>query len=511
MATLDAAPDPLAPNKPVGIPTPTPRPPMPGDSAPDQGDTSQQTEEVTVTGQKATPKHLTSEDATAAVRDMQEKVGVYDAEKGAMTPPPYKPPAPPTPKSTNPMEVWGSTAMLLAGIGSLLTRAPLTTALNSAAGVMNAFKAGDKEEADLQYRQWQQSYNEYNKLYEYQTQAYKDARQAKHNDVMETIAATNAVATAVKDDAMVAATREAAQNRHMDAVSRLNNDRARLHAYMDINADKIAKAKAYREQSEQLRASPEYQKATPQEKQQMEMQIMPGSLVPQQAIDLLATTYIKTGKFPYGLNKETKDRALAAVGRQMAAQNLNPNEIVADQQSFAANKQALGALTKQTAAISGYEKNVEKEMKLAEKLMPANAPVDIGPWLNKWVETGKVQAGDKNAPAYLATMMSLANEYAKVISGSTGAAGSTEGARQEAAEMINKYLNQGQIKGLFSVMRTSMRNRTSSNYEAMRGLRSEMANTVYSSPDEVKEAVESGALDADTGAGILETQFGMEE
>ncbi len=62
--------------------------------------------------------------------------------------------------------------MLVAGIGSLLTRSHLTTALNAASDVMNAYKANDAAAANAAYQTWQTSTANALKLYQFESEQY---------------------------------------------------------------------------------------------------------------------------------------------------------------------------------------------------------------------------------------------------------------------------------------------------------------------------------------------------
>ena len=85
---------------------------------------------------------------------LAEQLKAPNPELDSNAPPPaFMPPAPEE-KPYNPMHAWGSTAMIVAALGSLLTRRPLTTALNAAAGVMNAYKANDMAKAKQDYETW---------------------------------------------------------------------------------------------------------------------------------------------------------------------------------------------------------------------------------------------------------------------------------------------------------------------------------------------------------------------
>lgn len=86
---------------------------------------------------------------------------------------------PPKPQfqQTTPAQAWGSAAMVFAALGSLLTRTPLTTAMNAMAGVMKGFREGDQQAFDNNFKVWQaESENAY-RLASFELEAYHAAIQ----------------------------------------------------------------------------------------------------------------------------------------------------------------------------------------------------------------------------------------------------------------------------------------------------------------------------------------------
>lgn len=69
-------------------------------------------------------------------------------------------PKAPNPPAPDPMQAFGQPAVVLALFGSLMTRQPLTTALNSAAAAMNASRRGQLQEAELAREKWKDSLNQ---------------------------------------------------------------------------------------------------------------------------------------------------------------------------------------------------------------------------------------------------------------------------------------------------------------------------------------------------------------
>lgn len=76
---------------------------------------------------------------------------------------------------TDPMQTFGSAAMFLATFGSLLTRQPLTTALNSASAVMNAVNKQDAVAFDKAFEKWKIDSENAWKMADYDLKAYEKA------------------------------------------------------------------------------------------------------------------------------------------------------------------------------------------------------------------------------------------------------------------------------------------------------------------------------------------------
>lgn len=82
---------------------------------------------------------------------------------------------PPEYAPTAVLDQWGSAAMALAGLGSLLTRKPLTNALNAAGAAMRGFREGDTKNAEMAFRQWQQEVEYATRLHNFEMDAYRAA------------------------------------------------------------------------------------------------------------------------------------------------------------------------------------------------------------------------------------------------------------------------------------------------------------------------------------------------
>ena len=128
-----------------------------------------------------------------------EKVRVLDAEAMKLTPPTPKNVPQSAAPLTSPVEIWGSAAMILAGIGSLMTRRPMVTALNAASNVLDAYKAKDMEAANRAFKVWEAENHNATQTFNFQQQAYKAALgdiDTKKEEALKTGAAKDKAAEA---------------------------------------------------------------------------------------------------------------------------------------------------------------------------------------------------------------------------------------------------------------------------------------------------------------------------
>ena len=177
--------------------------------------------------------------------------------------PTYKPP-----ENTPPQEQWGSAAMAFAMLASLFTRRPMVTALNSAAEVMNAYKAGDKEHADRAYATWQAASKNAVELANYQQKTYAETLQALGREQTANTAAgtqqQNAIkaeltakATAFKDQVMLDTLKE----RGIEAAQKLEAQREKMAQDYKLKSDKMGSAFDKVRKTDQITSSQEYKDA----------------------------------------------------------------------------------------------------------------------------------------------------------------------------------------------------------------------------------------------------------
>jgi hypothetical protein len=106
-----------------------------------------------------------------------EKAKALELDSMKMAPPPYRETPPPEPQHSNPMQVWGSAAMVFAMLASMRTKHRATTALNAAAEVMHAAQQGDKEETERRFKYWQETAKQAHEHAVYNNELYKEGFQ----------------------------------------------------------------------------------------------------------------------------------------------------------------------------------------------------------------------------------------------------------------------------------------------------------------------------------------------
>lgn len=187
-----------------------------------------------------------------------------------------------------------------------------------------------------------------------------------------------------------------------------------------------------------------------------------GSMLTPEGQDLAAQEYLNTGKLPPGLGHASAGINAKIVSRaaEIAAANGNDAQAAAlNRASFKSAQVGLTALTKQRTLVGAFERTALKNLEIA---VDESAKVDRTgvPALNRWLLAGKKSlSGDVEVGRFNAALTSALNEYAKVLSGATGAAGISDAARREAEELLSTANTPEQVTGIVEIMKREMANR----------------------------------------------------
>ncbi len=203
------------------------------------------------------------------------------------------------------------------------------------------------------------------------------------------------------------------------------------------------------------------------------------------ALDTVAEQVRLTGKIPAGFT-----RNLAQVGAiwnraaELAALDGDDAKSLAlRQQSLTSDQGSLKDLTKKTDAIEAFEntakKNLDMVVRAANELNFEEWPV-----VNEKILQGKKLTGDSKAAKLYAAIIPFVDEYGKILSGATGAAGATDSSKAEAASLIAPYMTAETINELAPWFKEEMGNRTTSLYDQLDTIQARMGGGKRRPPKE---------------------------
>ena len=191
-----------------------------------------------------------------------------------------------------------------------------------------------------------------------------------------------------------------------------------------------------------------------------------GVTLSDQALDFAAQRYNTTGNLPpVGIGKSgalMRSRIIERASELAAAKGENGVDVAGNQAGYRANSAALRQVTTYKNMVESFDetanKNADVLLGLVKKGAAGGTPV-----LNRWIQSGRSQIeGDPDVTAFNTAITTFVNEYSKIMSGATGAAGSTDSARKEASDLINNAMTPKQLNAAISTMRKDMKNRLDS-------------------------------------------------
>lgn len=188
-------------------------------------------------GKEASVKTNKIADQLGALADQNEADGKMVPPKPAVRPLPVQ-------KHTDPWETFGSSAMFLSTLGSLMTRRPLTNGLNAAAGLLNAKRAGDDAEYQKQLELMKYNNEEAFKMADFELNTYKAIQENKNITVNARVAELGAASAAFKNlnlSAVLANRGVGEADKLIEALNK-NNERAKENHGKMIESEEKAKA-----------------------------------------------------------------------------------------------------------------------------------------------------------------------------------------------------------------------------------------------------------------------------
>lgn len=200
------------------------------------------------------------------------------------------------------------------------------------------------------------------------------------------------------------------------------------------------------------------------------------------AINELAQNWLTTGKMPVSGMGSSAVNERTAIYNAAAEMGTNP---AAAASSYKALSSALSTTQKQYSLSQASETTANSQVPLITASM-ANISQSDMPYINNALNAWNANvAGGGARQQFVTYLMTFANEYAKIMSGSTGASGSTDSARSEALSIINAGMSPSQIQSTLTAMQNDMSTR-------MNGYQSEI-DTINGSISQIGAGDASGA------------------
>ena len=144
-------------------------------------------------------------------------------------------------------------------------------------------------------------------------------------------------------------------------------------------------------------------------------------------------------------------QTLGISGGQMAA-------IMSDKKSAQAE---LTNLSKTQGQMTVNETTASSNFDQVLQQMNTLPPKTFNTFLNSFIQTGAIQAGNPNIQPFADLLTTTLNEYGKVITGQTGGSAMSDAARKEAQGMLSVAANPQTFRNFVSTAKQEMGNRVS--------------------------------------------------
>lgn len=196
-------------------------------------------------------------------------------------------------------------------------------------------------------------------------------------------------------------------------------------------------------------------------------------------VDYVAQQYMLTGSLPpLGMGKagtRNRDRILnraAAIEKETGATGA---DAVSRHMTVKSAQQSLNGISKTLSMVNASEGTVDKNMDVVLELAKKGVGTNV-PLLNVPIQSIRQRLGSADTAAFNAAIGTVADEYAKVMTTNTGTGGgvTSDAARREAYNRLNKNMSVGQLQSVITTMRREMANRTAS----LRGEQSALHETI---------------------------------
>ena len=192
------------------------------------------------------------------------------------------------------------------------------------------------------------------------------------------------------------------------------------------------------------------------------------------ALDMAAREYAIKGDFT-----KMGNRALSVFAPQIMnrAAAMFPDLNVADQRgSYQAKATALNKMEQMANAVQAFERTASNNMNMIEGYL-AKIPDGGGSFINRPMRALAGGTGDVNVAGFMAAMLPVQSEAARILSTANLAGQLTDESRREMQKVLDPNATPNQIREAMKVLRQDFANRLASNKQQIGILRSEMGAT----------------------------------
>ena len=198
----------------------------------------------------------------------------------------------------------------------------------------------------------------------------------------------------------------------------------------------------------------------------------------QEAIDYAATIYRDKGTMPsFGNSRYAvadRKRIINRAAEMAKEAGTGAGGDILKQAGIKADAASLAKTVTYRNQVESFEETAQNSAKLIRELAPKGLGPSGIPAFDSWLQAGRKAVGNADVVKFGNAIDTFTSEYAKIMSGATGAAGSTDSARAKAEGLINKAQNAGQLYGALDVMQREMNIRRQSLIDQEAAIRKEI-------------------------------------
>lgn len=190
-----------------------------------------------------------------------------------------------------------------------------------------------------------------------------------------------------------------------------------------------------------------------------------GATLPAPALEWATQQYLRTGSLPNlgwgAAGAEAKKQIITNAATIAAAQGHTVGDYLSGQATLKADQRTLATITSLASNAEAYERNTQLNMSLVDQLIKKGGGTGAGSVVNRWLQAGRQATGDPDVAALDAAMKTVATDYAKVMTGSTGSvAAPTDSMNASIDHFISSFQAPEQVKSVFdNVLRPDMESR----------------------------------------------------